>query len=184
MLVEKIYLMKRTILLLILSIHTNGVFAENITDKLIVTLINKKLPAVLYKHKDMPWEMGVYSLSVNKTGRASYASTDKQLNLSLPIEVIVNGKIKQNLLGAKIIIDCNSRVTTVGKLNIKPELKTSGSNAKVSIFVPVAETQLNCDGLMIPIKPLLEKLISGNKSTWEYDLESDIYELFQQVGIY
>ena len=175
--------MKKIIWLLILIVHANITLAENITDKLMVSLINKKLPTVLYEHKDKPWEMGIYSLSVNKTGGASFTSTDKQLNLTLPIEVIVNGKIMQNLLGANITIDCNSRVITNGKFNIEPKLKTKGSNAKVSIFVPVPDSMLNCDGLKIPIKSLLEKLISDNKPKWEKDLESDIYNLFQQVGI-
>ncbi len=175
--------MNKTIWILILSIHASTTLAENITDKLIATLINKKLPTVLYEHKDKPWDMGVYSLSVNKVGGASFASTDKQVILTLPLELIVSGKIDQNLLGAKINIYCKSRVTTDGKFNIVPKLKTKGSNAKVSILVPVPESHLNCDGLMIPIKPLLEKHISNNKSKWENDIEADIYALFQQVGL-
>lgn len=175
--------MKKTIWILILGIHANATLAENITDKLIVTLINKKLPTVLYEHKNKPWDMGVYNLSVNKAGGVSFASTDKQVNLTLPLELMINGKINQNLLGTKININCNSRVTTNGKLNIVPILRTKGSNAKVTIFVPVPESHLNCDGLMIPIKPLLEKLISDNKSKWENDIAADIYALFQQVGL-
>lgn len=175
--------MKKTIWILILAIHANTTIAENITDKLIVILINKKLPTVLYEYKNKPWDMGVYNLSVNKTGGASLTSSDKAVNLTLPLELIVNGKINQNLLGAKININCNSRVTTDGKLNIVPKLKTKGSNAKVTIFVPVPESHLNCDGLMIPIKPLLEKFITDNKSKWENDIASDIYALFQQVGL-
>ncbi len=175
--------MKKAIWILILSIYANTAMAENMTDKLIVTIVNKKLPIVLYKLKNKPWDIGVYSLSVNKAGGARFSSTDKHLILTLPLQLIVNGKINQNLLGTNITIACKSRVTTDGRLYIEPKFKTKGSNANVSISVPVPESQLNCDGLLIPIKPFLEKVISDNKSKWENDIESEIYKLFQQVGL-
>ena len=157
--------------------------AESISDKLIIAIVDKNLPTVLYKHTDKPWNMGTYSLSINKLGAARFSSTETHLNLSLPIEVIVNGKIKQNLLGAAITIGCDSKIVTDGHLEIEPQLNSAGSKAKVSIFIPIPDANLNCDGLKVPIRPLLEQLVLDNKRDWEKDLESGISELFQQVGI-
>lgn len=171
------------ILICIFSIHSQISLAENIVDKLIVALVDKKLPIILYQHKDKPWEMGIYSLTVNKVGGAGFSSTKKQLKLTIPLEVVINGKIKKNILGARITIGCNSRVVTDGKLNIVPEIKPTGTDAEVSIFIPIPKSQLNCDGIKIPIKQLLEKLVADNKAEWEKSLESDIHNLFQQVGI-
>ena len=49
--------------------------------------------------------------------------------------------------------------------------------------MPVPEANLNCDGLILPIKPLLEQLVANKKQEWEQQLEQDIFTMFQQVGI-
>ncbi len=157
--------------------------AESITDKLIVAIVDNNLPTVLYQHRDKPWDMGIYSLKINKLGAARFSSTETHLNLSFPIEAIVNGKIIQNLFGAKITIACDSKIITDGRLEIEPQLSAAGSTAIVSIIIPVPDADLNCDGFKIPVRPLLEQLILDKKGEWEKDLESDINVLFQQVGI-
>jgi len=157
--------------------------AESISDKLIVAIVDRNMPTAIYKHIDKPWDMGTYSLQINKLGAARFSSTETHLNLTFPIEAIVNGKIKQNLFGAIIAISCNSKVVTDGRLEVEPKIIPGDSEAKVSLFIPVPDAYLNCDGFNIPIRPLLEQLVLENKRDWENNLESDINALFEQVGI-
>lgn len=163
--------------------YGESTLAENISDKLIVAIVDKKLPTVLYQHVDEPWDMGTYSLKINKLGASNFSSTETHLNLSFPVEAIISGKVEQSLLGAKIVVACNSKVVTKGRLEVEPQLSSSGSKAKVSISIPIPNTNLNCDGLNVPVKSLLEKLVSGNKRGWEKELQTEINNLFQQVGI-
>ena len=175
--------MKNIKFIFLLIFFSSQSIAQNATDKLIVTLVDKKLPSSLYEHNDRPWELGVYSLKVNKIGSVGVHSDDRKLRLTLPIEVVLNSKVNRNILGATIALDCNSSFSTVGRLYIEPLIKPTDSRAEVNIAVPVPESFLNCDGFKLPMKSLLEKLISENKSKWENDLEDEIYKLFQQMGI-
>lgn len=165
-----------------LLIFGEAASAENIINKLVVDLVDRRLPAVLYQHTDKPWEMGTYSLTIKKIGDPGFSSTDTRMNLTLPVEAIVHGKVKQNLFGTNINMDCHSKVITDGRVQIEPKISATGTKAKVVIFIPVPESQMDCDGLKLPIKPLLEKLIADNKSQWEKDLELNINQLLQQTA--
>lgn len=177
--------MKKSVLFLVLFSCFFGrvSLAESMSDKLIVAVVDKKLPPVLYEHVDKPWDMGVYSLVIKKIGKAHFSSTSTLLTLSFPIEAIVVGNVKQNLFGTQMTLLCDSKFVTNARVEIAPQLSAIGSKAAVSLFIPVPNSDLNCDGLMIPIRPILEKLISDNKQDWEQDLESDINKLFTEVGI-
>lgn len=175
--------MRNLIVIFSLVILSSSSFAQSATDKLILALVDKKLPVVLYEHQDQPWELGVYSLTMNKKGVTEFRSDDRKLRLTIPLEVVLNGKIKKNIFGAKITIGCNSIINTNGKLEIEPIITIPNSKAEVNIIIPVPESYLDCDGFKIPIKPLLDQLVSENKSKWESDLEADIYDIFQKLGI-
>jgi hypothetical protein len=45
-------------------LYSQILFAESIADKLIVAIVDKNLPTVLYQHRDKPWEMGIYSIKI------------------------------------------------------------------------------------------------------------------------
>ncbi|PKG96222.1 hypothetical protein CXF95_24515 [Paraglaciecola sp. MB-3u-78] len=57
------------------------------------------------------------------------------------------------------------------------------SKASVAVSVPVPDSNLNCDGLILSIKPLLEQLVASKKQQWEQKIEKDILTMFKQVGI-
>lgn len=164
-------------------LYSQLVLSENISEKLLVVIIDKKLPSVLYQHRDQPWAMGVYSLLINKLGKVDFTSTDTELNISIPIEAIVNGNIKQAILGTLMTINCSSKIITRVRIDIIPQLSADGSRADVSVLIPVPDADLNCDGLKVPARPILEQLISEHKQNWEHNLETDINNLFKQLDI-
>lgn len=171
------------VLTLLTSLFSVAAFAESISDKLIAAVVEKNLPGLLYEHIDKPWQLGTYNLRINKSGVTQFASSQSHLTLRLPIEAIIHGNVRQNLMGRNFSMGCNSRFTTDGRIEVEPQLVQGSYQARVSIVVPIPDTALNCDGMMIPIKTLLEQLVAENKRTWEQDLETDINQLFQQVGI-
>ncbi|MBU3001971.1 hypothetical protein KO534_01290 [Paraglaciecola arctica] len=57
------------------------------------------------------------------------------------------------------------------------------STASVEVSVPIPEVNLNCEGLKLPIKPLLEQLVATKKQQWQQQLEQDIVSMFKQMGI-
>lgn len=157
--------------------------AESIADKLLVAVLEKKIPAVLYEHKDKPWAMGTYSLIIKKTGITNFSSAETRLNLSFPIEGVVKGAVNQIILGMAMTLFCDSKILTDARVDIIPLISATGVTAKVSMVIPVPSADLNCEGLRIPVKPMLEQLITDNKRRWESDLETDFNQLFQELGI-
>jgi hypothetical protein len=56
------------IILIVLSVYAQSLQAQSVTDKMVVALVEKHLPQVLHEEKAVPWQMGTYDLTVNKTG--------------------------------------------------------------------------------------------------------------------
>ncbi|WP_299080540.1 DUF4403 family protein [uncultured Paraglaciecola sp.] len=157
--------------------------AQSITDKLLITLVDKHLPKVLHQEQSTPWQMGTYDLTVYKMGSATFSSTHKYLSLTVPIKVLMRGKVNRKILGQKILLNCVSEVLTQARLDIEPIVQPPKSKAHVEISVPVPKSNMYCDGFNIPITPLLEQLVINKKPEWEQQLERDIAGLFKQVGI-
>ena len=183
--------MKRSIyLFLLLSLLISKSYAkenrvDNIVDNIIEIVIEKNLPYLLYQHTDKQWDMGIYSLKIERLGKSNFVSTDTHINLSFPVKAKIDGKIKKTLFGTKIAMDCKSTFVTEAKIKITPTIKAtkSKSKSKVILSIKIPPTNLDCDGLNIPIKPVLEALIEDKKKTWELELESNINNLFIQAGI-
>ena len=167
----------------VLGLNSMSASAANITDKLIGTIIERQLPETLYQHKNMPWEFGVYSLTVNKTGVSGFSSDETQLSVKMPLEIVINGVFKQNLFGNNVSIGCNSQFVTDGFVDIKPQIKPTKSEVDANINIPIPNPHLNCNGLKIPIKQALEQLIAEKKSQWENRMELEVSKLFNQMGI-
>lgn len=157
--------------------------AQSVTDKLIVALVDKNLPLVLYMEKAKPWQMGTYDLTVKKAGGVVFSSTHRYLSLTVPIKVEMTGQVNKEFLGQKILLNCSSVMVTQARLDIEPDINPPTSKASVEVSVPVPDANLNCDGLTLPIKPLLEQLVASKKLEWEQKLEQDIIVMFKQVGI-
>jgi hypothetical protein len=175
--------MKIIILLGLLWGCVQAVNAQSVTDQIIVALVDKHLPQVLHQEQATPWKMGSYDLTVHKTAAAKFASTHKYLSLTVPIKVIMTGQVNKEFLGQKILLNCASEFMTEARLDIEPLINPPGSKANVEVSVPVPEANLNCDGLILPIKPLLEQLVATKKHEWQQRLEQDILVMFKQVGI-
>ncbi len=157
--------------------------AQTITDDLILALIDKHLPKVLYTEKNKPWELGNYDLVVHKQGGVNFTSTDEWLNLSLPVQVKITGRINKQILGSQIVMNCSTNIVTDAQLRVYPIIKKQNSSAMVNIQVPVPPSQLDCDGLKVPITPLLKAIVAKEKQQWQKQLEQDIQGLMQQVGL-
>jgi hypothetical protein len=127
--------------------------------------------------------MGTYDLTVNKIGGAVFSSTHKYLSLTVPIKVVMTGQVNKEFLGQKILLNCSSEVVTHARLDLEPVINPPESRAGVEVSVPVPESTLNCDGLILPIKPLLEQLVANKKHEWEQQLEQNIMTMFKRVGI-
>jgi hypothetical protein len=177
--------MKKNIyLFLLLSFFINKSYAkDNIVEHLIEVVIEKNLPDLLYEHTDKEWDMGVYSLKIERLGKSDFVSTNTDLNLSFPVKAYIDGKVDKTFFGTKIIMDCKSQFDTEAQIKITPTIKTANSTAKVTVSISVPPTNLKCDGLNIPIKTVLEALIQEEKKVWEQDLEANINKLFIQAGI-
>ena len=175
--------MRIFILLGLLLACISAVNAQSVSDQLIVALVDKHLPQVLHQEKGTSWKMGTYDLSVYKTGGAIFSSTHKYLSLTVPIKIVMTGQVNRKFLGQKILLNCSSEVVTQARLDIEPVVNPPQSKASVEVSVPVPEANLNCDGLILPIKPLLEQLVASKKQQWELQLEQDILNMFKQLGI-
>jgi hypothetical protein len=160
-----------------------AVNAQSVTDQLIVALVDKHLPQILHQEKATPWQMGTYDLTVHKTAGAIFSSTHKYLSLTVPIKVIMTGQVNKEFLGQKILLTCSSEFVTEARLDIEPVINPPESRAGVEVSVPVPNANLNCDGLKLPIRPLLEQLVATKKQEWQQQLEKDIITMFKQVGI-
>ena len=167
----------------VMFVFTHSVSAQNVTDKLIVALADKHLPKVLLQEKNRSWQMGTYDLTVNKVAGVTFNNTEQYLSLSVPIEVLMVGKVNQTFLGQKIILNCTSTVLTEAKLQVTPVINPPNSTASVDVLVPIPESNLHCDGLTLAIKPILEQLVANKKALWEDSLKQDIQILFKQVGM-
>jgi len=176
-------LIKRLCLLAAVGVISATAVAETVTDKLVIAVADANLPPLLYEEKDQRWELGTYNLIINRNGGVGFSTTSKDVAISLPIEVLIDGKLEQELFGNKILVNCSSRVLTEGALRVVPELSESGSTADVSIDIPVPESMLNCDGLQVPITLLLQQIVEQHRAEWEARLESDIKDTFKQLGI-
>jgi hypothetical protein len=156
---------------------------DNIVENIIEMVIEKNLPYLLYEHTNKQWDLGLYSLKIERLGKSNFISTSSHINLAFPVKAVIDGKINKDLFGTKLTIGCKSKFITEANIKITPTIKAANSKSKVIVSMNIPPTNLNCDGLNIPIKTALDALIQEKKKAWERDLESTINNLFNQAGI-
>jgi hypothetical protein len=93
------------------------------------------------------------------------------------------GQVNKTLFGQKIVLNCSSKILSEARLDIEPMINPPTSHANIEVSVPVPESNLDCDGLNLSIKPLLEKLVADKKFEWEQKLEADVLSMFKQLGL-
>ncbi|WP_101756997.1 hypothetical protein [Oceanicoccus sp. KOV_DT_Chl] len=157
--------------------------AEIITDQLIGRLIEEKLPAILYEHKNKPWELGLYSITVKKSGKSTFSSDTRQMNTSLPLAIAISSTVNQTFMGEKINIPCQSLFYTNGRFTITPLLKPTDIRVSVAIDIPIPAANLDCRGFQLPIRIPLEQLVDNNKVQWQQTMASEINTLLQENGL-
>lgn len=175
---------KNLYFILLLSCLMNKSYAkENMVENIIEVVIENNLPYLLYEHTNQKWQLGLYNLKITRLGKPTFLSSKKHINLSFPVEANIESKINKIIFGTNINIDCKNKFVTEANIKITPTLKANQSTSVVKISVNIPPTNLNCDGLKMPIKPALDALIQTQTKSWEQDIESTINQLFLQVGI-
>ncbi|MEO9947059.1 MAG: hypothetical protein ABJH28_10480 [Paraglaciecola sp.] len=157
--------------------------AKTITDKLIVALIEQNTPKVLHNEKNQPWDFGTYDFQVNKAGVVGFSNAADDIRLTLPIEVVMQGKVNKDFLGQKVVLNCDSTFETETIFDVTLLLNPPNSAAKVRILAPIPEAFLFCDGLKLPIQPFLQQLVAEKKVEWEQKITAEIQTLLKKAGI-
>lgn len=170
-------------LFFLLIIISPSSFATNITEKLIVSLIDKNLPATLFEQKETKWQMGLYDLTVKKIGNTRLKTSESTLIFALPIKVIMDAQVIKTILGSTIKMSCKSDISTDAFINVIPGQIKEHINANVIIDIPLPESYLNCEGVNLPITPMLSQLIKEEKNTWEEKIEKNINLKLKELGL-
>ena len=56
-------------------------------------------------------------------------------------------------------------------------------SSELDMQIPIPETELDCQGLKLPIKPALEQLIAKEKPTWEADASVELNKRLAELGL-
>ncbi|MBB6520169.1 DUF4403 family protein [Pseudoteredinibacter isoporae] len=175
--------MKKKLVSAILCLSAaNMSYGENALNTLIERVLSKQLPEVLFHAKDIPWQYGHYNLHISKAGDAGIGSGPETITAKLPLKVQLSGKVKQKLFGQEIDIDCTTEFETNSEMIFKPVFAETLSS-KLDMQIPIPETELDCQGLKLPIKPALEQLIAKEKPEWEAQAEAELKKRLETLGL-
>ncbi|MCV6626981.1 MAG: DUF4403 family protein, partial [Cellvibrionaceae bacterium] len=152
---------------LLLSLALAGPLAQaDALQGLIETIVDKRLPQTLYEGKAIAWEYGFYDLTISKAGSAKIVSAEKHIEASMPLHITLKGDIKKKLFGSEIEISCSSEFSTNSKMALEPVWADS-LQAKLNFDLPIPPTEMDCQGLRLPIQVPLQQLIAQEKPDWE-----------------
>lgn len=151
-----------------------------ITDQLLALLLEKHLPAPMYEQASNPWPGGDYSLRVQKAGRPEVTSTDANIHVKIPLEVLIVGRVSNDLLQIKL--SCNSSFTSIGEITLTPQKPGVVTSLTSSITLPVPPTTADCDGMQFPIDDYLKSVIAQNKKQWELKLDAELKTWLEGEG--
>ncbi|WP_353406555.1 DUF4403 family protein [Pseudoteredinibacter isoporae] len=161
---------------------TNLAYGENALNTLLERVLSKQLPEVLFDAKDIPWQYGHYNLHISKAGDAGIGSDPETITAKLPLNIQLSGKVKQKLFGQDIDIDCSTEFETNSEMIFKPVFAETLSS-KLDMQIPIPETELDCQGLRLPIKSALEQLIAKEKPEWEAQAEAELTKRLAEFGL-
>ncbi|MEP2650697.1 MAG: hypothetical protein ABJH06_01765 [Paraglaciecola sp.] len=156
---------------------------KSMTDNILLALIERNLPVVLHDEKSQPWDFGTYDVQIKKSGLVDLSNSTDNLQLTMPIEVVMLANVNKDFLGQRVVLACDSNFQTLTILDVSVLLNQPKSAADVKISVPVPEVFLFCDGLKLPIQPFLQQLVLDKKVDWENKLEAELQMLLKQAGI-
>lgn len=155
--------------------------AQTMTDKLMQKLLDQQMPSVLHRVNNQAFQYGVYDVVVHKVGQTKITSTSTAITNSLPMRIEFLATIKQQIFGQTLSFDCKTQFKTINTWNIIPNLNTG--EVAVSMSVPIPDTQLNCEGLSLPVTTVLQKMIRDEKPKWEKEAKQQIEKSLIKVGL-
>ncbi len=164
------------------SLASTAAYADNALNKLLERALSKQLPQVLFAAKDVPWEYGHYNLHIAKAGEADISSASETITAQLPLKIRLSGKVKQKLFGQEIDIACDTEFETPSEMIFKP-LFAESLSSELEMEIPIPETELNCQGLKLPIKSALEQLIAKEKPSWEAEATVELNKRLAELGL-
>lgn len=156
--------------------------ADSALNTLLEHIISKQLSQTLFTAKDIPWQYGHYNLHITKLGNAGIHSDKETITAELPLKIQLSGRVKQKLFGQEIDIACETEFETTSEMVFKPIFGESLSS-ELDMQIPIPETELDCQGLKLPIKPALEQLIAKEKPTWEADASVELNKRLAELGL-
>lgn len=175
--------MKQLSLLAVFCLFANHVaHAEDALSSLLERALSKQLPEVLFFAKDVPWQYGHYNLHISKAGLAKVGSDKSNIKTQLPLLIRLDGRVKQKLFGQEIDIRCQTEFESSSELVFTPLFEETLSS-ELSIELPIPETELDCQGLRLPIKSTLEQLIAKEKPNWEADAKKVLNQKLLELGL-
>ncbi len=164
------------------TLLSTAAHADNALNMLLERAVSKQLPHVLFAAKDVPWEYGHYNLHIAKAGEADISSASETITAHLPLKVRLSGKVKQKLFGQEIDIACETEFETPSEIVFKP-LFAESLSSELEMLIPIPQTELNCQGLKLPIKSALEQLIAKEKPNWEAEATVELNKRLAELGL-
>ncbi len=156
--------------------------ADTALNTLLEHIVSKQLSQTLFTAKDIPWQYGHYNLHITKQGQAGIKSDVKTITAKLPLKIQLSGRVKQELFGQEIDIACETEFETTSEMVFKP-IYGETLSSELNMQIPIPETELDCQGIRLPIKPALEQLIAKEKPTWEADASVELNKRLAELGL-
>lgn len=156
-----------TFLLPSTSIANNRSMLEVMVER----LVNKQMPKVLLTANDVQWNAGTMNIVITKTGSANLKEAAKKLFVKLPIEVQLQGRMKQAVGPLEIDMNCKVHFQSIADIQLMPQFGAKGklvSQSKVSIPVPPVDA--DCEGISLPAAATLQLLIDQNTPNFEKEI--------------
>lgn len=165
----------------ILGLAFNASAAESgITDKLLTHLLNQQLNKPLVEVDGIPWPAGTYGIRISPAGAASIDSIASSVEISLPLQTQINGKINQDLGFTKVEMDCKSNFNHIGKIKLTPTFSGQNVTFVSQVSLPIPPVNADCGGVTFPVQDALMQMVAANKTQWEKEINQALVEQFNQ----
>jgi hypothetical protein len=140
---------------------------RDITEILLERAFNKQLPPTLITASDIDLQSGKFDIVVTRQGQAVLNSSATKLLLALPINVHLVGKMRQTIGPLDVDLKCDAQFDTEAGILLMPRLQQNVIRSDSKVTIPVPPVNANCDGLVLPVAPLLQAIIDEQSKALE-----------------
>lgn len=166
---------------LVFNVSANAAaVSESVTDKLLTHLLNQQLQQPLLKVDGIPWPAGTYGITISPAGVANINSVAKSVEIGIPLQTRIVGKVSQDLGFTKVAMDCKSGFDHIGQLKLTPNFKGQKVTFVSELNLPIPPVNAECGGMSFPVQDVLKQLVAANKLQWEKDINQVLAEQFNQ----